>query len=115
MAKNKDSYVSPVMGVTESPNPWVSVWRFRAIMTVISVGLAIIGAVFVQFLNGSYQGQDPTFEPGGSNLELPVETSAPTTKPTKTPTTGNLGGDDGEGSGSSPSKAPAENLLGGPG
>ena len=74
----RDSYVHPVMGASEPPPAWVPLWRFRATLLAMAVLMAAIGIVVVQYFNGAYQGQDPTFEPGGSNLNQQSDTGTVT-------------------------------------
>lgn len=118
LSRGHESYVHPVMVASEAPHPWVAVWRFRVTMLALSSVLAAVAIVFVQLLNGNYQGQDPTFEPGGANLNAPVASTSPgTSHATKSPAAGNLGGGDGESTTAPKStpKASAPAVLGGPG
>ena len=99
----RESYVHPVTGAVEPPPRWVPLWRFRATLMALAIVMIAIGIVAVQYFNGAYQGQDPTFEPGGSGLNqqtgtVPTPTGSPTATPSAT---------------SSSSAKPTE--LGGPG
>lgn len=86
----RDSYVHPVMGASEPPPAWVPLWRFRLTLLAMAIVMASIGIIAVQYFNGAYQGQDPTFAPGGSNLNQQSDTgtvpeSTATTTPSASP------------------------------
>jgi len=56
------------MGVVEPPARWVPIWRFRGTLLAMALVMGALAIVLVQYFNGAYQGQDPTFQPGGSGL-----------------------------------------------
>lgn len=101
----RESYVHPVTGADEPPPRWVPLWRFRATLMAMALVMGAIAVVIVQYMNGNFQGQDPTFQPGGAGLN-PQSTATTSPKPTAKASPGAK-------STTRPSTAPTQ--LGGPG
>ncbi len=57
-----ERYVRPPLVGTEPPRPWVAVWRFRAVVAVLTAGLLLVGFLLYQHLSGA-TAQDPGVEP----------------------------------------------------